>query len=506
MKKKSIFIIMPIIIVLLGVMAVLITLMLSGRMNNKSTDNAEVVAQSMGERDYQQQILYFEEKLKQNDKDVESYLSLAEAYYQLGQIENAIKTLETGYEKTKDEKIKAKLDEYRSKLEKNEDNSKVKEDDSKNLRLNDSLFEILSSYTYKQYKEKYSILSEEPTSSGDVKARFNGLDPEFYYGNTDDYTALDSVTGKVLDEAYPYQIVSPGLDKIFSGASEGFDIETLRGVPGVTDARVSLNPETRKNVVEFRFKDCDIMIESDKDGNVADVNAWNKIVPDIDKTNNNQEFEFKGNLKDAETYTDVYGTTEIKVREGNDNTNGEVIAQTTTDNNIFSVRLPIGDYTFDINSSGYIRDFYNVHVAGEQTNERDIILSKAVATGKMRVVLTWGSVPRDLDGHLEGTSSDGKNVHVFYGRKRDTAANLDVDHIMGNGCETITINDINGTYNYFVNRYSFDGSIATSGAVVKVYTADGKVTTITPPVNVSPTLWNVFSLQNGTISGINGNH
>ena len=54
-------------------------------------------------------------------------------------------------------------------------------------------------------------------------------------------------------------------------------------------------------------------------------------------------------------------------------------------------------------------------------------------------------------------------------------------------------------------QFSSDGSIGSSGAVVKVYT-DGRTYTITPPANVDPENWNVFEIENGAIKNINGNY
>ena len=501
--KKTFYIIIPIIIVLLGVMAVLITMVLTKGDKNKTADDVAMTGQVLDKENYEQLILKLEDKLKQNDKDVDAYLALADAYYKTGNLDKAISTLETGYAKTSSDQIKAKLDEYLALRQK--DNDKKKEDEKASLRINDSLFEVFSSYTYKQYMEKFSIVSEDPTSTGEMKLRFGGLDQDFYFCNTENTIAIDPNTKKVLDDAVPQRIISSGLDKLFSGSASGFDIEKLRSLPGVTDAKVTLDQDTRKIVVDFKYKDCNVLIESDDKGNVSGNDVWNLIKPDLQNLDKEKKYLFSGNLKNATTYQGIVGNTEIKVRQGHNNTNGEVIAQTRTNTDKFVIQLPVGDYTFDINSSGYVRDYYNVHVAGEENNERDFVISNAVSTGSLRVVLTWGSVPRDLDGHLIGTSSSGKSVHVSWMDKSDSVANLDVDYIYGNGCETITLTDTGGTYRYIVNRFSYDGSIGTSGAVIKIYTDDGRITTITPPSNVNAVNWEVFRIENGTIKDINGN-
>ena len=84
-------------------------------------------------------------------------------------------------------------------------------------------------------------------------------------------------------------------------------------------------------------------------------------------------------------------------------------------------------------------------------------------------------------------------------------AQLDVDDTTGYGPETITINDIDGSYTYRVHKYSSDGSLITSGAIVKVYMSpDSQPMVIQVPSNVSGEWWDVFRIENGNIVDING--
>ena len=515
MKKRLIYILIPILVVCLGVVAVFITVF-TFKANDKSVFSEKISAADkyLDQGDYENAVMYYKEAIMIDSKDVDAYLGLAEAYYKSGQYDNAITTLEVGYERTHSDRIKQRLEEYKNNQKadseskssemSNTNNEKINND--KSLRINDTLFDIISSYTYKQYLEKYSLSDENTTSDGDVICKFGGLELEFYYKNTDETVVINESTGKPTDNAMPYKIVSPGLDKIFSNDSKGFTIEDIRGIAGINEANIFMNSEIRKNVIEFEYKDCSISIECDEAGNVRSNDAWNEIIPPL-TIDESEKHRFTGNIKDATNYSAIMTDVNVSAREGTDNRNGEIVAQTVSENGTFILDLAVGDYTLELNGGGYIRDYYNVHISGTEETERDLILSKSVSSGTMRIVLTWGSVPRDLDGHLIGRTSGNKNIHVSYMDKQavDNAANLDVDHISGNGCETITVNDINGTYQYTVNRYSMDGAIGSSGAVVKIYTDDGQVTTITPPINVSPTDWNVFRIENGTVTGIDGN-
>ena len=73
----------------------------------------------------------------------------------------------------------------------------------------------------------------------------------------------------------------------------------------------------------------------------------------------------------------------------------------------------------------------------------------------LRVVLTWGEAPKDLDSHLSFP-----NNHVFFSAKNGTQTNLDVDDTTSYGPETITIEKkLDGQrYVYAVHDYSNSGS------------------------------------------------
>lgn len=511
MKKKYLYILLPVLVICIGTLAVLLTIMLfKPNKNSIYFENISSAKKYMSMSDYNNAILYYKEAIKANAYDEEAYIGLADAYISSGQKANAIKTLEVGYERTKSEKIKQKLDQLlKEDNTGNEDNNaeaeKMKQEENKELRINNTLFDTLSSYTYGKYKDIYSINTQDTTSEGDVIVKCVGLDLDFYYNNKDDVINIDSETGNPKSDAYPYKIVAPSVKSLFSGIKEKISADEIRKLPGVSEIRVLMSDEIRNNVLEFKYKDCRIYIESDDKGVVNKLDGWNKIIPEVD--NKGGEYTFKGIIKNAVDYSGVISTVNIYAREGINNKNGEIKAQTKSSNGEFVLNVPIGDYTLELNASGYIRDYYNIYISGNGENEKDLVLSPSVSSGNMRIVLTWGSVPRDLDGHLEGKSSANKSVHVYWMRKNDPndVANLDVDHIMGNGCETITINDIKGNYLYKVHRFSSDGAIPTSGAVVKVYTSDGQVRTFTPLSSTDAVLWEVFKIENETVVPISGN-
>ena len=126
----------------------------------------------------------------------------------------------------------------------------------------------------------------------------------------------------------------------------------------------------------------------------------------------------------------------------------------------------------------------------------------------IRIVLEWGATPNDLDSHLEGATKDGEEVNIYFGNTiavsgSNTIAQLDVDDIDGYGPETITLSKPDGTYRYRVHRFSLNGSLGMSGAVVKVYSGSSEPITITVPSDCDE-WWDVFTIENGEIKNING--
>lgn len=124
----------------------------------------------------------------------------------------------------------------------------------------------------------------------------------------------------------------------------------------------------------------------------------------------------------------------------------------------------------------------------------------------MRVVLSWGKYPADLDSHLWYSDQ-----HIFYQNKKGRNANLDVDDVDGYGPETITVEEKKyGTeYVYAVhdftnrnNRGSYE--LSNSGAKVFVYIGQSLIKTYYVPPHLKGNLWTVFRVtKEGEIEGIN---
>ena len=214
-----------------------------------------------------------------------------------------------------------------------------------------------------------------------------------------------------------------------------------------------------------------------------------------------------GTVSNAMTGVGINGV-ELRVRNGWNNTSvGEVLETTTTDDEgSYSLTLPLGNYTVEAVLDGYVTSSFNIIVQGGTTAGQNGTMMPVLQGDSYRIVLTWGENPSDLDSHVVGTRSDGEPFHVYYGNKDAYdgdiwVCNLDVDDVTSYGPETITLNTTNATpYYYYIYRYAGNGTVADSGAQIKVYQGESLITTFNVPTDQGPDdYWNVFAIVNGRL-------
>jgi len=206
----------------------------------------------------------------------------------------------------------------------------------------------------------------------------------------------------------------------------------------------------------------------------------------------------------------------INFRNGINRHTGDIVETTTTGTDgYYSVsNLEAGSYTGEITGDGYQTSYIVVTVTGGETNENQIgTINPLLESGEIRVVLTWGRRPYDLDSHLTGPIEDSnRRFHIYFGSKgymrRRPYSNLDVDDTSSYGPETVTIREQkDGVYRYSVHNYSNRSSrssnaLSNSDAIVKVYKGEGLVAEFHVP-NQEGTLWTVFEIEGSDIRAIN---
>jgi len=221
-----------------------------------------------------------------------------------------------------------------------------------------------------------------------------------------------------------------------------------------------------------------------------------------------------GTVRNARNNAPIPGAT-VEIRAGVNATAGAALTGTTT-GSAGAYRLSglaAGTYTVVARAGGYADGIRTGIVVGQaEISGQDVVLSPTGAADELRVVLTWGASPADIDSHLTGPTTDGGRFHVYYAAlgALDVSpfAALDIDDRSGYGPETVTIiRQLSGTYRYSVHDYSNRGAtsstaLASSGARVDVYRGNTLLRRFFVPGG-GGTLWTVFDLNGSTITPIN---
>jgi len=221
-----------------------------------------------------------------------------------------------------------------------------------------------------------------------------------------------------------------------------------------------------------------------------------------------------GSIVDARTGVGISGAT-VELRLGMNAVSGAPLATTSSDalgQYQFS-SLSANTYTVLVNATGYTTAVRTgIVVGGTAVSGQNVALSSVGSSTELRIVLTWGAQPPDIDSHLTGPTADGGRFHVYFAAPGSLTgtpwAALDIDDVTSYGPETITIvQQLSGVYRYSVHDYSdrFSTSstaLATSGARVDVYRGSSLITSFFPPPQ-DGTLWTVFELQGEQLTAVN---
>jgi hypothetical protein len=165
---------------------------------------------------------------------------------------------------------------------------------------------------------------------------------------------------------------------------------------------------------------------------------------------------------------------------------------------------PTGSVPIEVSAGKFTTEKFQRKLEEKQETAIRVVLSPGMKAGQIRIVLTWGKKPDDLDAHLEGPLPEGKRFHVYYHDKGDLYSQqfvkLDTDCQTGEGPETITVlGVVPGTYRYFVHDYTnrdnpHSKALAESGAEVKVYQG-GQTYTFRAGHEMVGNIWNVCSIN-----------
>lgn len=151
-----------------------------------------------------------------------------------------------------------------------------------------------------------------------------------------------------------------------------------------------------------------------------------------------------------------------------------------------------------------------ISVGGSEVSDQDVLMSPEGTENEIRIVLSWGAQPNDLDSHLFGPTESGGRFHILYNSRgsldRSPLAALDVDDTSSYGPETVTIvRQVDGVYRYAVHHYAGSSTLSSSGAVVQVFRGATLIGRFEPPTGASGSkdVWTVFELNGQTLRPIN---
>lgn len=206
-------------------------------------------------------------------------------------------------------------------------------------------------------------------------------------------------------------------------------------------------------------------------------------------------------------------TLTVKKDWNNTDASAETVKTVTTDSNgEYTVDLNLGNYTVIAEKDGFNSGSFNIVVReGTTSNQNGTITpisDPSISSNDFLFTLTWGMNPRDLDSHVEGTLSNGNKFHVYYPTsskiQRDNGeiiCELDYDDTDGEGPEHVTLKaNSSKTYYYYIHLYAGTGTIATSGAKIRVERGGEFVRDFNVPSNIgTDRYWNVFAIKDGKI-------
>jgi len=133
---------------------------------------------------------------------------------------------------------------------------------------------------------------------------------------------------------------------------------------------------------------------------------------------------------------------------------GEQVATTTSGRNgrWRLSNLLRGTYTIKVTEEASLAP-YSDTISVPRLRQFTANVSPSMPEGQVRLVLTWGQRPNDLDSHFW----DPNGCETYYGRRYGcTGVSLDRDITSSYGPETITVSSLraSGTYKYRIRNYS----------------------------------------------------
>lgn len=451
------------------------------------------------QEDYENAIAQFELALAENPDSEEAYVNLYYALTGAGYDIRAQLLLEKGVSKLGSARLELLLNRFLETKETDagpEGETAELTQEEKSLRSGKTTLDVsalrkFQNYTFEEYEREYGTGAAEAEGEG-CRVTYSDVGAVFHYGED----AMES-TGEPAADAVPDRIEIEDLSLIFRNFRDVLLYDRLCSLMG---RRANAADEGNGFVIRFTYRDLGLQLTCDENGNIGGDDTCLLTLPE--QTDGEAE-EVEGVVLDAVTGQGLDGA-EILMTSAE--TGAEYEAESGSDG-FYIIEIPDGTYELRISRDGYYDFEDEVTVEdGMLQEDQEFALSSELAEGEIRIVLTWGANPRDLDSHLVADSLSSRN-HLYFGRSTltsqgETLAELDLDDRNGYGPETTTIYNSGESYYFGVHRFAGTGSLSSSGAEVTIYMPGQNPVTVQVPQGDGD-FWSVCRIENGQVNLIN---
>lgn len=224
--------------------------------------------------------------------------------------------------------------------------------------------------------------------------------------------------------------------------------------------------------------------------------------------------DVEGSVVNAQTGDGIAGATVEFLRQaegqGGPPVLGREFSVTTNANGGFTIAdAPAGYFTVVVNHPGFVETrIPDVELTSGVIRLTPVAATTAPTPGSLRVILSWGQDPGDLDAHLTGPDGAGGRFHVYYASPSFGGSSLDRDDVDGQGPETMTVDtSVDGTYRFSVHNFSDQSAagglgIAQEQTRIQIFDPSGLIETYIPwsfpatqPTATSGNTLRVFELE-----------
>lgn len=202
-------------------------------------------------------------------------------------------------------------------------------------------------------------------------------------------------------------------------------------------------------------------------------------------------------VRDAANAVNALPEAAIKLREGINNYDGDVIATGVLDTTGAIVApLKAGCYTAEVQKGGFETCFFTVVVKSDHQAVLGYAVSD-VGENEVKTILFWDSTPLDLD------------LRVF-SSQRARSDRSGIDSVGSTMAEMIRTTNLGAdTFECYVSDYSdcngdqFSGNMSMSNAYIAIYSADGLQAMFHVPAAHLGVVWKPFEIRNARILSLN---